>query len=451
MLPHGPSPLCQSRLPVVDLLPTAYQCDNDRPVRLPVHDAEHQGRFGVHHCELVTLIGCCTAEKFLSHFRRVPGALGLVKNNDVFWRKLTCLPVGLEEGVDALNEGAHAPSRFSQALARSAVVIQCKGFSDHFDQRPVAGKESSCRTPIAHQFRAVDGLQTCQRFSRAGNAGDKAHQLAAFALCLPNSLGQNIRGASQIDGFRMSVLDVAHAVVREEHLSGFHDVRNRRVSRTIPCCNVNLPALHLRSPRVCQINQRGSEGGVFHHLNRLNEVVHNLATDWLRRSRHQEHCHGDYCFTPAFFVKIAQLYCVVLDLALGCSGAFRRAGLELQHDDKLPGEKNTINSAIPAWDFVFQQHPPASRSRNPRHHLPQGFPQDRHRPLPGNHGREAKTGHGVPALKIQFAKNRRRVCAKKTRNGIPIKGRHGYFSMPNSQPGETPRTFEKARTSKSVT
>lgn len=110
MLPHGPTPLRQSRFPFVDLLPTAHQCDNDRPVGQPVHDAEHQGRFGVHRCEPVTLIGCCTAEKFLSHFRRIPGALGLVKDNDVLGRKLTCLPVGLKEGVDALNEGAHAPS-----------------------------------------------------------------------------------------------------------------------------------------------------------------------------------------------------------------------------------------------------------------------------------------------------------------------------------------------------
>ena len=388
-LPHCSPPFGKSGLAVVNFLTATDQCDNDRPVRQTVHDTEHERRLGINGCQLVALVRSSAAQQFFSHFRRVPRALGLVKDNDVFGRELVGQPVGFQEGVDALNEGADAPSRFSQGLTRSAVVVQGEGFSDHFDQRPVARKKSTGGTPIPHELRAVNGLQACQRLPRSRNTRDETHELPTSALRPSDCLRQNVRGASQIDGFRMRMLDVAHTVVREEHLGGFHDVRNRRVCRAIPRSDVDLPAFRIGLPGVRQINQRVSERVVCDDPNCFHEVVRFCGGGWLRRARFRENGQGNYHLAPAFLVEVPQLDSVVLDLALGCCRTFRHAGLELQHKHKFPSQQDTINATIAAWDFVFQQHTPTSRCRHLRQHLQQSVPENSHSPLPGDHGREA--------------------------------------------------------------
>src|SRR5262249_44193480 len=104
MTSQSPSPLSQTCLTRVDLLPASYECYDNRPTTVPIHNVEHDLRLGA------------IAFEFSLRLLTIPGPLSFVEYYDAIRWRIGRSEMCVDETVNVLNKRGNPAAGFSNRI-----------------------------------------------------------------------------------------------------------------------------------------------------------------------------------------------------------------------------------------------------------------------------------------------------------------------------------------------
>lgn len=152
--------------------------------------------------------------------------------------------------------------------------------------------------------------------------------------------------------------------------------------------------------------------------------------------------------SSALLVKVPQVQRVIFRLLLCLSAVGFVLRFELQAEDDIGGQENSVDSLLSARDRIFEQQRPVGnvgiRGERRARRLQCGnllLPSFRLLLLQLREAQTRNSGH-------EQAENPLRVVSQELGEGCSVEGWHGdYFDSPRSQPTDTPRALANALTS----